>query len=890
MTTETPPYYEALPSNLQPVDYTVSVYDIDVEKETFSGTVDIRLVVKQETDEIHLNYRDITVIKDGVEVILEDGDSSKKIEAKELNEFKSKEYFVIKLAEKVASGELMVSLKYNAIIQTNMAGFYKSGYTEDQQGKIMLSTQFEATDARRAYPCVDEPAVKATFSVNVTITTDWVALANTPVESTKDLGNGLHTISFEKTPKMSTYLLAWACGDFEYIESFTEDTYYDNKPLPIRIYTTKGYSKDAHFASTVAPKIIDYFSRVFEIKYPLPKLDLIAVHSFSHNAMENWGLVTYRSNALLFDEEKSDPSYKNKVCYVIAHELAHQWFGDLVTMKWWDELWLNEGFATWVGFLAVDYLKPEWDIFTSFVSDSLQQALSLDGFRSSHPIQVPVVDALDIDQLFDAISYLKGASIILMLSSYIGTDIFLKGVAKYLNNNKFGNATTVDLWNAIGEASGKPINQMMNNWTGKIGFPIINVEFQNNQLALTQSRFLNAGDVNPGEDDTVWWVPLNISTGASHTEVAKDISIDSFSSKKVLIENFPYADKFFKLNKDSKGVYRVNYDPEILENIILPNFGKLTSKDKIGLVADVAAIAISGNDKTSTVTLLNLIKLSVDSNTLGEDYNVWADLDRILQKISVIFSGNEKLNQGIDHFLTYVYSKLAHKLLKELKENDDKVDEADFLMVKLRANIFLNSGKLLISEMVEYARELFHSDKPIHPSLNLFVYSTIAKSPDISEEEFEIINKQITNPQSLNARENALTGLTNISNLKYLDTLLKYLSDPSKLMDFHFLAQGLALNRNTRDQFWQHFKENYDSIYGIMSSNLVLMERFVRFAFIHYQSQEMLDDVQSFFKSKGVVGFERSYHQVIDNITTNHTCFTRDGEKLTLWLQQNNFI
>ncbi|ABN66153.2 arginine/alanine aminopeptidase [Scheffersomyces stipitis CBS 6054] len=881
MCATTKPYYEALPASLKPVHYDLSISAIDVAAETFKGKVSINLDIVEETDELHLNYRDLTVTKEDIEVtLITSDDKSSSVNIVSLTEFKEKEFFIIKFAEKVqpaAGAKLLVTLHYNAIIQTNMAGFYKSGYTEDGVEKFMLSTQFEATDARRAFPCLDEPSLKATFIVDVTVPGQWTALGNTPVAESEDIvDKNLKKVTFEKTPIMSTYLLAWATGEFEYIESFTEENYVDNKPLPVRIYTTKGYLEDAKLASEIAPKIVDYFSKIFEIKYPLPKLDLIAVHSFSHNAMENWGLITYRSTALLYSEEKSDPSYKQKVVYVVAHELAHQWFGNLVTMKWWDELWLNEGFATWVGFAAVEYLYPEWNIFSGFVSESLQQALNLDGLRNSHPIEVPVIDALDIDQLFDVISYLKGASTILMISNYLGKEEFLKGVALYLNRNKFGNASSHDLWSAVGEVSGKPIDSLMESWIKKVGFPVVSVDEDKNNLVLNQSRFLNSGDITDAENDTKWWIPLNITTDSTSV---RDISVDSFDSEKLIIENFALKNDFFKLNKDTSGVYRVNYSSSILEKNILPHFNRMSPRDRVGLIADTASIAVSGNN--STETFLKLVKSIV--HQLGDDYVVWLELGKRLDDLFTAFGGvDEELTNNLNKFLRFVYQDKALAFIDELR-NSSSIDNSDFLKVKLRSEVLTHAGLLSIPEVTQYASELFKKwleGTPIHPSLRSFVFGTVAASPDLSNTQFDSILKEVTHPSSLDSREVALRSLGNVNNDELSARLLNYLVDPEVIptMDSHFLGVPLSSNLHTKEKFLQFFFEHYADFYKLMSTNMVVLDRFIKFTFVNYQSLDTLEKMETFFKGKDIHGFERALKQALDNVRINANWFNRDHQ------------
>ncbi|KAK6205166.1 arginine/alanine aminopeptidase [Scheffersomyces amazonensis] len=882
------PYYEALPASLQPFHYDLTISSIDVKQEIFKGVVEIQLKVIEEADELHLNYRDLEVSKDGIVVELVNGSGeSTPVQITSLQEFKKKEFFVIKFDQTLKpSGDdsyVKVTLNYDGIVQTNMAGFYKSGYVEDGEERFMLSTQFEATDARRAFPCLDEPLLKATFKVKLEVPKEWIALGNTPVESIVEKED-INLYTFEKTPIMSTYLLAWAVGDFEYIESFTKDTYEDDKPLPVRIYTTKGgnHLENAKLASEIAPKIVDFFSRIFEIKYPLRKLDLIAVHSFSHNAMENWGLITYRSTALLYSEEKSDPSYKQKVAYVIAHELAHQWFGNLVTMKWWDELWLNEGFATWVGYVAVDYLFPEWDSFSIFVSDSLQQALALDGLRNSHPIEVPVIDALDIDQVFDAISYLKGASTILMISNYLGTELFLKGVALYLNKNKFSNATSHDLWDSIGEVSKKPIDQIMNEWIKKIGYPIVDVSLEptSNSLVLKQARFLNGGDVTSEENETKWWIPLNISSGKESVESI----VDSFESETLIIDNFPLASKFFKLNKDITGVYRVNYSTEILENNILPYYNQLSTRDKVGLIADASATSIAGNN--STISLLKLIK-SI-KNQLGNNYVVWLELGRNIDILLTNFAGEKDsiLSQSLTDFVRSVYENKASELIDEYDSNGDN---SDFLKVKLRSDVLSHAGLLSIPKVEEFAVKLFNqwvSTNKIDPSLRSFIFSTVVHSKEFTKDQFEAIFKEITHPTSLDSREVALGALGHISNEILAEQLISKLLNPEiiPIMDSHYLGIPLSKNAVTKNSFLDFFLNNYEQFYKLMSTNMVVLDRFIRFTLGNYNSIEIRDRIENFFKGKDVHGFERSLNLVLDNIKINHNWYNRDNEEIEKFL------
>ncbi|KAM3125651.1 hypothetical protein CJJ07_003693 [Candidozyma auris] len=872
-------YYEALPSQLKPIHYDLSVFDLNLNNDTYNGVVVIDLQVVEETDELHLHYRDLKIGEIKVKV------GERSIEAKVASIDEKKEFFVVKFSEQVfpKDEKIQATITYSGIIQTNMAGLYKSSYKENGETKYMMSTQFEATDARRAFPCMDEPALKATFVVHITSDAHYTVLGNTPVEKVEEKGDKKIT-SFQRTPIMSTYLLAWALGELEYIEGFTEDKYFNDKPLPVRIYTTNGYTKDAEFALSLAPRIVDYFSKIFEIKYPLPKLDLLAVHSFSHNAMENWGLITYRSTALLYNPDTSDPEYKQKVAYVVAHEIAHQWFGNLVTMQWWDELWLNEGFATWVGYAAVDYLFPEWDMFSAFASSSLQTALKLDGLRNSHPIKVPVVSALEIDQLFDQISYLKGASTILMLSAYLGTGIFLKGVAHYLNANKYGNATSLALWKSLSETSGHPVAKMMESWINKIGFPVINVEQEGKNLVLKQSRFLNGGGVKPEDDQTVWWVPLN-ACGDNVQSLKEDI----IDKKVTTIEDYT-VEGFFKLNQDSQAVIRVDYAPDILQNNVFPYFDKLSSKDKVGVIADVASIAMSGNEHTDTITFLELVKsIVLDSDKIGESYVAWLELCSRLSSLKTTFSGeDEELSKKLVTFIQKVYAKLAVKLLSE------QVEVNDVLKAKLKAQILNSAATYHVPEVKQMAETFFDGwkqSKIIDPAMRYFTFSSILSSSAVTEDDVNVVMDEVINPSALDSREVALSALGNISSPELAKNIISTLTDINivPVMDAHFLAGNISKNTAVRDLLWEFIKENYSTLHKLMSTNMVVLDRFIRFTLGNYQSEAMADDVEAFFKDRDVNGFERSLSQVLDYIRINAAWFKRDHVRVKEWLTKNNF-
>lgn len=560
--------------------------------------------------------------------------------------------------EMPASNKAAFAIDFEGIMNDQMAGFYRSKYMPtvpaaksvptDGHFHYMLSTQFESCDARRAFPCFDEPNIKATFDFEIEVPTDQVALSNMPVKETKPTKEGWHMVSFETSPRMSSYLLAWAVGDFEYLEKLT-DRRYNGKQIPVRVYTTRGLKEQGRWALEHAPKIIDFFSQIFDIDYPLPKSDLIAVHEFTHGAMENWGLVTYRTTQVLFDEKTSDPRFRNAVAYVVAHELAHQWFGNLVTMDWWDELWLNEGFATWVGWHAIDHLHPDWEVWAQFVNEGMETAFQSDGIRASHPIHVPVRDALDINQIFDAISYRKGCSAIRMLANDLGIDVFLKGVSNYLKAHAYGNAKTKALWDALGQASGKDVNAMMDPWITKIGHPVVTVAEEPGQITVRQNRFLSTGDVQADEDTTTWWIPLGLEGKKGVSGVA-DLAL---TRREDVIRDID--DEFYKLNSGATGFYRVNYPQARLQKLS-HQLGRLSPADRITTIGSTADLSFAGESTAANV-------LTFLEGFGGENHPlVWQQILDTLASIRSVFAEDEAVKRGLDSFT----NKLIEAKLKEL--------------------------------------------------------------------------------------------------------------------------------------------------------------------------------------------------------------------------------
>ncbi|GME75728.1 unnamed protein product [Ambrosiozyma monospora] len=776
--------HEHLPENVAPLHYKLQFYDLDISNGTSKATAAIDFQIKDKTTSVTLNQKFLDIIS--AKAVLKVTKTEQELNISNIIKDDKKQTVEFQLdtpnGTPIQAGDLTLIIDYKCKIRNDMAGFYSSTFKDEKTGKLeyILCTQFEATDARSAFPCYDEPNAKATFDVSLTVHKTLTVLSNMPESSSKGLGDGkkgpappesasdLKIVEFETTPKMSTYLVAWAIGKFEYVEGSTLKE-YNGRKLPIRIYTIPGQSQNGQYALGCAQKAVDYLSGVFDIDYPLPKLDLIAIPEFGANAMENWGMVTFRATALLFDFAKSDISYQQNVAYVVSHEIAHSWFGNYCTMNWWSDLWLNESFATYVGWLSVQNMHPEWNVFIDFVSTAVQPALDLDSLRNSHPIEVQVYHADEIDEIFDAISYLKGGSVVRMVAESIGVELFLKGVSQYLKAHPFGNAKSNDLWDSISAVSGQNITELVEPWIRAIGFPYLTVSKANDQeVKITQQRFLSSGDAKPEEDETVWWLPNVDATKVSKTHTVP-------------------LDSLLHLNKETNGFYRVVYDDFLFEKI-LQNLDKLSASDKIGLIADTAAGAQAGLIKTSQF-------LKLLSGLKNEDnVSVWSEIITRLNNLKGIFFEDKQLLSQLSKFSKDLYNEKFNSIW------GIEADKLSFSDSKLRSRLFIQTGATGSQPALEYAEKTI-KDASYEPSLKLGVFKTLLSNESTcTRENFNIVLQEVKFPTSIDSREIALKALGSISKPdEFLDEVLGlYFTESLPEMDYRFLTGALTENPLTK--------------------------------------------------------------------------------------------
>ena len=724
---------------------------------------------------------------------------------------------------------------FTGSLNDKMAGFYRSSYKDkDGKTKYIASTQMEPTDARRAFPCFDEPALKAEYTITLVADKGLTCLSNMDVASEKEVeskitGGKRTAVTFNKTPLMSTYLLAFIVGELNCIET-------NAFRVPVRVFATPDKTiEHGRFSLDLAAKTLAFYEKEFDNEFPLPKMDMVAVPDFSAGAMENWGLITYRVVDVLFDEKTSGAATKQRVAEVVQHELAHQWFGNLVTMDFWDGLWLNEGFATWMSWYACDKFYPEWKIWQSYVIGDLQSALSLDSLRSSHPIEVPVKRADEVNQIFDAISYSKGSCVLRMISRYLGEQTFLEGVRRYIKKHAYGNTRTEDLWAALSDASGKPVERVMDIWTKNVGYPVVTVteNESSKSIHVKQNRFLRTGDVKPEEDKTLYPVFLGLKTKDG---VREDLTLSTREHD----FSVPSTD-FFKLNTDHSGTYRTSYTPTRLEKLgKAAKEGLLSVEDRAGMIADAGALASSGYQKTSGI--LSLLK----SFSSESEFVVW---DELLTRISAIRSAwvfeDQKTRDALKAFQRGLVSPKAHEKGWRFTEDDGHIGS------QFKGLLFGSAGLSGDEGIIKAAQAMFKdfaagNRKAIHPNIRGSVYAINLQNG--GEAEWETIFNEYRTAVDADERNTALRSLGRAKGKDLIQrTLSLPLSDDVKGQDVYLPIAGLRNDRDGIEALWQWMQENWEALNKKCPASLGMLSSVVQICTSGFTNEEQLAEVREWF-------------------------------------------
>ena len=592
-----------LPLTARPERYDIEL-SVDMEQAAFSGSETVTLDVLEPTDELVLNAVGLSIHEASVET------PQGRLLAAQIRLDEDDQRLTVVPAEQLGAGEgYRLHLGFGAPLDEHLRGLYRSTFTDAAgRQRVIASTQFEATDARRAFPCWDEPAFKAVFSITLVVPEDMTALSNGAEISTELLGDGRKRVRFSDTIRMSTYLVAFVVGPFE----LTDPVDVDGTPLRVASVPGKGHLTG--FAVESGAHALRFLSNYFEIPYPDRKIDHVGIPDFSFGAMENLGCVTYRENSLLIDPERASQLELQRVATVIAHETAHMWFGDLVTMKWWNGVWLNEAFATFMELITTDDFDPKWQVWNGFAA-SRSAALVTDGLRATRPVEFDVGAPEEADAMFDVLTYQKGGAVLRMMEQYLGSEIFRKGIGHYLRTHAFGNTEADDLWDALETVSGEAVRSVMRSWIHQGGHPVVRVERgpEPSSLRLSQKRFLYDGS----DSHETWVVPVCLRASVAGAVQTQRLLL---SGEEDTI-SFDGPVDWVIVNEGASGFYRANYTPDLLNALLERDICTLCSPlERFDLLADAWAGVVAGISGLTEWARLARV-LAAD-----DDADVWAAL------------------------------------------------------------------------------------------------------------------------------------------------------------------------------------------------------------------------------------------------------------------------
>jgi puromycin-sensitive aminopeptidase len=754
-----------------------------------------------------------------------------------------------------AAKDLSLAIEYDGELNDQMHGFYRTSYLVNGKKHWGAATQFEATDARRAFVCIDEPEAKARFKASLIVPKKLTALSNMPIVKTQSLGVK-KKVSYGVTPVMSTYLLCFVVAELECVQSKAKDG------KPIRIWTTPGKKEQGRFALGVTRHALDYFAKWFGIRYALPKMDQVALPDFASGAMENWGLVTYRETALLVDEKNSSASAKQRVAEVIDHELAHQWFGNLVTMEWWTDLWLNEGFASYMGPKAAADNFPEWELWKQYVAAEFLPALHDDSLKNSHPIEIPVKNPHEIREIFDHITYNKGSAVNRMLEHFLGEPKFRAGLRKYLKKYAYKNAKTEDLWRELEKVSGRPVRKIMAGFTKQTGYPLVTVEEKGGTLEISQKRFIFDG--SPDKDGLSWKVPLTYATKTG----ARSFLLEG---KRASVPSPVKDGGWVKFNPGQTGFYRVRYSPELLGRLRAEiQSGRLSDTDALGILDDVSSFIRSG--ELSAVEVLQMLP-DFRSRT---DYNIWIVAAGILGSIENLL----EIGPATDAF-HIVCRGLLERVWESLGWEAGPSDTHSQRL--LRASVIGRLGHYGDPRVIEEAKRRFAAGN-IAPDLRSAVFGIAAEHGAAAD--WNKLRSLYKGTDHQEEKVRLLRALTRFRAADVIAAVLEFaLSGEVRPQDAYVILAGFGSNGSARGASWAFIQANWKKLTDLYKSGSVgLLGHILEGSTCGFSDEKDEKAVSAFFKAHPVPGTERTRSQTLEVIRSNIAWKKRDLSKLLSWL------
>ncbi|XP_050768751.1 endoplasmic reticulum aminopeptidase 1 [Gymnogyps californianus] len=898
-TSSTPFPWDAvrLPKHVIPLRYHLLIHP-NLTTLTFAGTAAIEVTVTRQTSAVILHGKRLRVTKAAIEA----GSAGLAQEARVL-EHQPFEQVALLAAEPLRAGHnYTLSIQYLANLSESFHGFYKSTYrTREGELRVLAATHFEPTAARMAFPCFDEPAFKARFSVRIRREPKHLALSNMPIVKSVNINPWLVEDHFDTTVKMSTYLVAFIVSDFKSISKIT------GHGVKISVYTVPDKINQADYALDAAVKLLDFYEDYFGIPYPLPKQDLAAIPDFQSGAMENWGLTTYRESALLYDPEESSASSKLGVTMVIAHELAHQWFGNLVTMEWWNDLWLNEGFAKFMEFVSVSVTHPELRVEDHFLTRCFH-AMAVDALNSSHPISTPVEDPAQILEMFDDVSYEKGSCILNMLRDYMTADVFKAGLVQYLQKYSYQNTKTEDLWNSLtnicptvgtdkNELQGDgfcrrsqqsssnahwtkgetlDVRAMMDTWTLQKGFPLVTVTVRGKNVHLQQERYVK-GVHSPSSTGYLWHIPLTYITSKSDT-------VQRFlMTTKADVIILPEEVEWVKFNVDMNGYYIVHYEDDgwdRLINLLKENHTVISSNDRASLISNVFQLV--------TIKKLPISKAFDLTLYLKHERQIMPVLQGMKELIPIHRLMERSNTDGTDKQLKdYIVN-----LFKDLIDKQSWSDEGSVSERLLRHLLLLFACVRRYQPCVDKAKGYFTEWQKSNGTLSLpadvktAVYAVGAQT---SEGWDFLLSKYKLQSFSVQREdiELALSFSRSKDKLQWLmDQGLR--GDIVRTQDLPHIIVYVARNPSGYHLAWMFLKENWEKIVEKFELGSTSVASIVTGVTSQYSTRSQLAQVKEFFSSLEEKSTRlRCVQQAVETIEDNIQWMDRNFEKVKAWLQNN---
>ena len=766
---------QRLPDTVRPQHYSLTLTP-DLNAATFSGSETIDVTLAEPASSITLNAHDLTFQSAKIE-------AAGKSQSATVSLDKEKEQATFTVPDRLPAGKARISVEYTGILNGELRGFYLSKTAR----RNYAVTQFESTDARRAFPCFDEPAFKATYDITLVIDKGDTAISNGPIVSdTPGPGDGKHTLKFLTTPKMSTYLVAFLVGDFQCTSG-------EQDGVAIRVCSTPDKVALTPYGVDVAKYVLHFYNTYFGIPYPLKKLDLIALPDFEAGAMENFGAITYRETELLLDPKTASINAKEQVAIVIAHEMAHQWFGDLVTMQWWDNIWLNEGFATWMEIKPVAAMHPEWHIDQSVATD-LDNTLNLDAQPTTRAIRARADTPAEIEQMFDGISYGKAGHVLLSVENYVGPETFRKGVHAYLSAHLYGNATAEDFWGAQTATSRKPVDKIMESLVAQAGVPLLTFgQPANGRVSVSQKRFYLSPSITPDAAQK-WTLPVCFRTADGN----QDCQLLTPETTSLAVPQSP----LFFANAGGTGYYRTSYAPKDYAALASQIESSLSPSERISLIGDKWAQVRA--DKATVGDYLNLVAaVKADSNA-DVISSAFGGLDAIHTRIASTPEEKDALQTWFRQEFAPEYAKLGPP-----SDSDSPNTK------QLRAMLFAALGDAKDEQILAQAREIsakyLANPGSVNPDLAQTALQITARNGDAELfDKLQKIAETSTNPEIQNG---ALHLLAMFENPDLATRALEYaVSDKVRNQDAAIqLAISLDMDKN-RDLAWNFIQTHWDQV------------------------------------------------------------------------------